>query len=259
MKRYITLALCALTVFGLGSCNKVHEEDIDSAIRTVTFQAQLGGDTRTGLALKFVPDWRETNLSDVHIYEINGDERIEGEDVEMDIPGAAQGDYEIALFKADFSNMTIIVNPPSNAPRTRANEVYKYTSIVAPQDGNKKFTVPATQYPATSTLIDPHADFIVGSSLQDFSDTQAGKQVNLKFVRPVAISRLSIMNVEDAAIKQVKIYSSDKLTGSAAYDDVNFEDGTVAFDNSGSNVLTLDYGTGVAMPADRNAASFCVA
>ena len=251
MKRYITLALCALTVFGLGSCNKVHEEDIDSAIRTVTFQAQLGGDTRTGLALKFVPDWRETNLTDVHIYEINGDERIEGEDVEMDIPGAAQGDYEIALFKADFSNMTIIVNPPSNnAPRTRANEVYQYTSIVAPQDGNKKFTVPATQYPATSTLIDPHADFIVGSSLQDFSDTQAGKQVNLKFVRPVAISRLSIMNVEDAAIKQVKIYSSDKLTGSAAYDDVNFEDGTVAFDNSGSNVLTLDYGTGVAMPAE---------
>lgn len=251
MKRYITLALCALTVFGLGSCNKVHEEDIDSAIRTVTFQAQLGGDTRTGLALKFVPDWRETNLADVHIYEINGDERIEGEDVEMDIPGASEGNYEIALFKADFSNMTIIVNPPSNnAPRTRANEVYQYTSIVAPQDGNKKFTVPATQYPATSTLIDPHADFIVGSSLQDFSDTQAGKQVNLKFVRPVAISRLSIMNVEDAAIKQVKIYSSDKLTGSAAYDDVNFEDGTVAFDNSGSNVLTLDYGTGVAMPAE---------
>jgi len=251
MKRYITLALCALTVFGLGSCNKVHEEDIDSAIRTVTFQAQLGGDTRTGLALKFVPDWRETNLADVHIYEINGDERIEGEDVEMDIPGASEGNYEIALFKADFSNMTIIVNPPSNnAPRTRANEVYQYTSIVAPQDGNKKFTVPATQYPATSTLIDPHADFIVGTSLQDFSDTQAGKQVNLKFVRPVAISRLSIMNVEDAAIKQVKIYSSDKLTGSAAYDDVNFEDGTVAFDNSGSNVLTLDYGTGVAMPAE---------
>ena len=35
MKRYITLALCALTVFGLGSCNKVHEEDVDSAIRTV--------------------------------------------------------------------------------------------------------------------------------------------------------------------------------------------------------------------------------
>lgn len=251
MKRYITLALCALTVFGLGSCNKVHEEDIDSPIRTVTFQAQLGGDTRTGLALKFVPDWRETNLADVHIYEINGDERIEGEDVEMDIPGASEGNYEIALFKADFSNMTIIVNPPSNnAPRTRANEVYQYTSIVASQDGNKKFTVPATQHPTTLTLIDPHADFIVGTSLQDFSDTQAGKQVNLKFVRPVAISRLSIMNVEDAAIKQVKIYSSDKLTGSAAYDDVNFEDGTVAFDNSGSNVLTLDYGTGVAMPAE---------
>ena len=251
MKRYITLALCALTVFGLGSCNKVHEEDVDSAIRTVTFQAQMGGDTRTGLALKFVPDWRETNLSDVHIYEIDGDERIEGEDIEMTIPGASEGNYEIALFKADFSNMTIIVNPPSSAPRTRASEeVFQYTAVVASQDAGKKFTVPATQYPATSTLIDPHADFIVGTSVQDFNESQAGKQVNLKFVRPVAVSRLSIMNVEDATIKQVKIYSSDKLTGSAAYGDVNFANGTVAFDNSGSNVLTLDYGTGVAMPAE---------
>ena len=61
MKRYITIALCALTVFGLGSCNKVHEEDFDNAGRSVTFQAQLGNDTRTGLALKFVPDWRETD------------------------------------------------------------------------------------------------------------------------------------------------------------------------------------------------------
>lgn len=251
MKRYITLALCALTVFGLGSCNKVHEEDIDSAIRTVTFQAQMGGDTRTGLALKFVPDWRETNLSDVHIYEIDGDERIEGEDIEMTIPGESEGNYEIALFKADFSNMTIIVNPPSNAPRTRASEeVFQYTAVVASQDAGKKFTVPATQYPATATLIDPHADFIVGTSVQDFNESQAGKQVNLKFVRPVAVSRLSIMNVEDATIKQVKIYSSDKLTGSAAYGDVDFANGTVAFDNSGSNVLTLDYGTGVAMPAE---------
>ena len=251
MKRYITLALCALTVFGLGSCNKVHEEDVDSAIRTVTFQAQMGGDTRTGLALKFVPDWRETNLSDVHIYEIDGDERIEGEDIEMTIPGASEGNYEIALFKADFSNMTIIVNPPSNAPRTRASEeVFQYTAVVASQDAGKNFTVPATQYPAASTLIDPHADFIVGASVQDFHESQAGKQVNLKFVRPVAVSRLSIMNVEDATIKQVKIYSSDKLTGSAAYGDVDFANGTVAFDNSGSNVLTLDYGTGVAMPAE---------
>ena len=172
MKRYITLALCALTVFGLGSCNKVHEEDVDSAIRTVTFQAQMGGDTRTGLALKFVPDWRETYLSDVHIYEIDGDERIEGEDIEMTIPGESEGNYEIALFKADFSNMTIIVNPPSSAPRTRASEeVFQYTAVVASQDADKKFTVPATQYPATSTLIDPHADFIVGTSVQDFNES----------------------------------------------------------------------------------------
>jgi len=249
MKRYITIALCALTVFGLGSCNKVHEEDFDNAGRSVTFQAQLGNDTRTGLALKFVPDWRETTLSDVHIWEVTGSDRIEGEDVKMRIPGEAEGNYEIALFKADFSNMTIIVNPPSNAP-TRAGETYAYTSIVAPKDASGKFTVPSTQTPNSATLIDPHADFIVGKSPAAFDQSQAGKEVNLIFTRPVAISRLSIMNVEDAAIKQVKIYSSDKLTGSASYENVNFENATVSFDNSGSNVITLDYGSGVAMPAE---------
>jgi hypothetical protein len=250
MKRYITIALCALTVFGLGSCNKVHEEDFDNAGRSVTFQAQLGNDTRTGLALKFVPDWRQTTLSDVHIWEVAGSERYEGEDVKMRIPGEAEGNYEIALFKADFSNMTIIVNPPSNAPATRAGETYEYTAIVAPKDASGKFTVPSTQKPDTETLIDPHADFIVGKSPAAFDQSQAGKEVNLIFTRPVAISRLSIMNVSDPTIRQVRIYSSDKLTGSASYENVNFENATVSFDNSGSNVITLDYGSGVAMPAE---------
>ena len=249
MKRYITIALCALTVFGLGSCNKVHEEDFDNAGHSVTFQAQLGNDTRTGLALKFVPDWRETTLSDVHIWEVTGSERYEGEDIEMNIPGKNEGNYEIALFKADFSNMTIIVNPPSNAP-TRAGETYVYTAVVAPKDASGKFTVPSTQTPNSATLIDPHADFIVGKSPAAFDQSQAGKEVNLIFTRPVAISRLSIMNVSDPTIRQVRIYSSDKLTGSASYENVDFENATVSFDNSGSNVITLDYGSGVAMPAE---------
>ena len=149
--------------------------------------------------------------------------------------------------------MTIIVNPPttpSSAPATRAGETYVYTSIVASTDANGKYTVPSTQKPDTETLIDPHADFLVGISTQDYSQSQAGKQLDLRFTRPVAISRLSIMNVEDPTIKQVKIYSSDKLTGSASYENVNFENATVSFDNSGSNVITLDYGSGVAMPAE---------
>ena len=251
MKRYITIALCALTVFGLGSCNKIHEEDFDNAGHTVTFQAQLGNDTRTGLALKFVPDWRETDeTKDVHIWEVTGNERVEGEDIKKTIPGAAEGNYEIAYFKADFSNMTIIVNPPSNAPATRAGETYAYTAIVAQTDASGKFTVPSYQTPNSATLIDPRADFLVGVSTQDYSQSQAGKTLDLRFTRPVAISRLSIMNVEDPIIQQIRIYSSDKLTGSATYDNVNFENATVSFDNSGSNILTLDYGDGVAMPAE---------
>jgi uncharacterized protein YaiE (UPF0345 family) len=239
-----------LTAFGLGSCNKIHEEDFDNAVRSVTFQAQLGNDTRTGLALKFVPDWRQTNLEDVNIWEVTDSERIPGEDIVMTIPGADKGDYEIAYFKADFSNMTIIVNPPSNAPATRAGETYVYTSIVASKDADKKYTVPSTQYPGAETLIDPHADFLVGISPVDYSQSQAGKQVDIRFTRPVAISRLSIMNIQGTVIRQVKIYSSDKLTGSATYENVNFQDATVAFDNSGSNVITMDYGSGVAMPAE---------
>ena len=248
MKRYISLALCALAFIGLGSCNKVNETDFDGGSHSVTFRAQLGGDTRTGLALKFVPDWRETKIDNVHLFETYNGEVTEGEDVEMQTP--VDGSYEIAYFTADYGQMTIIVNPPSNAPATRADASggFTYGGIVAQRENNN-YVVPATQYPKAATLIDPNADFLVGHSLQSFPTEQSDKQVNLKFIRPVAISRLSIMNLEGTKVMNVKITSADALVGTATYDNINFEEGTVAF-TGGSKVLTLDYGTGTAIPAE---------
>ena len=115
---------------------------------------------------------------------------------------------------------------------------------------DNKFIVPEVQYPDSEALIDPNADFLVGDGRKGYDVSQSEKPVDLYFLRPVAASRLAIMNVEKGTvIKKVVITSSAKLTGSAAYDAINFETGAVSFDaNSGSTSITLDYGDGVAIP-----------
>lgn len=255
MKRYIsTLALCAMAVIGLGSCNKVQEADVVDDVRTVSFQAQMGNDTRTGLALKFVPDWRETELDDVHLFETHNNDVVEGKEKTMTVePGT---NNEVARFTADFQDSWVIIVDPSepsahSAPETRASASdYVYTSIVAQRDGNGKYYVPSVQYPETATLIDPKADFLVANGVQTYERGQSNKQLDLRFVRPVSISRLEIMNIPDAKVKQVVIYSENALTASAAYSDVNFETSQVAFDETnGSKVLTISYGdAGVSFP-----------
>lgn len=253
MKRYIsTLALCALAFIGLGSCNKTQEADVVDDVRTVSFQAQMGN-TRTGLALKFVPDWRETSLDDVHLFETHNDKVVEGKEKTMAVePGT---NNEVARFTADFQDSWVIIVDPSgdSSPATRASSSdYVYTSIVAQRDESGKYFVPSVQYPQTATLIDPQADFLVAKGVQDFQKGQSNKQLDLRFVRPVSISRLEIMNIPDSKVKEVKIYSNNALTASAAYDDVNFETSQVAFDETnGSKVLTISYGdAGVSFPSE---------
>lgn len=243
-----------MAVIGLGSCNKVQEADVVDDVRTVSFQAQMGNDTRTGLALKFVPDWRETELDDVHLFETHNNDVVEGKEKTMTVePGT---NNEVARFTADFQDSWVIIVDPSepsahSAPETRASASdYVYTSIVAQRDGNGKYYVPSVQYPETATLIDPKADFLVANGVQTYERGQSNKQLDLRFVRPVSISRLEIMNIPDAKVKQVVIYSENALTASAAYSDVNFETSQVAFDETnGSKVLTISYGdAGVSFP-----------
>ena len=243
-----------MAVIGLGSCNKVQEADVVDDVRTVSFQAQMGNDTRTGLALKFVPDWRATELDDVHLFETHNNDVVEGKEKTMTVePGT---NNEVARFTADFQDSWVIIVDPSepsahSAPETRASASdYVYTSIVAQRDGNGKYYVPSVQYPETATLIDPKADFLVANGVQTYERGQSNKQLDLRFVRPVSISRLEIMNIPDAKVKQVVIYSENALTASAAYSDVNFETSQVAFDETnGSKVLTISYGdAGVSFP-----------
>ena len=253
MKKYFSIAvLCALAVLGLGSCAKDVEEEIvteQTGVRTVTFSASLADQTKTGLSMKFVPNWINTSLENVHLFETSGSTILEGVDVEMRVP--EDRNNEVAYFKADFAEeISIIVNPPSpSGVLTRAADEYTYTGIVA-QKVDGKFTVPATQYPDPVSLIDPNADFLVGDTKTTFPESMALKEMDIYFVRPVSVSRLAIMNIEGQKVKTVKITSTDKLTGSAAYENVNFSAGTVAWDNSGSNVITISYGEGKDIPAE---------
>jgi uncharacterized protein YjdB len=245
MKKHILIyALSALTVFGLGSCVKPVEETLPTGdgARTVTFTAELGGQTRTGLQMKFVPNWVNTDLANVHLFETVGGLTDEGDNVTMTIEEGTNN--EVAHFTAQFGTETeLFVTPP-----TRADGDAAYTAIVASRaDG--KYVVPATQTPDPVSLFDPDADFLVAEGTL-VEATETGKQVDLTFLRPVAVSRLAIMNIEGQSIKSVKITSTDKLTGSVAYEGIDFAAGTASFDaESGSEELTLSYGDGIAVDA----------
>lgn len=245
MKKHILIyALSALTVFGLGSCVKPVEETLPTGdgARTVTFTAELGGQTRTGLQMKFIPNWVNTDLANVHLFETVGGLTNEGDNVTMTIEEGTNN--EVAHFTAQFGTETeLFVTPP-----TRADGDAAYTAIVASRaDG--KYVVPATQTPDPVSLFDPNADFLVAEgALVESSET--GKQVDLTFLRPVAVSRLAIMNIEGQSIKSVKITSTDKLTGAVAYEGIDFAAGTASFDaETGSEELTLSYGDGIAVDA----------
>ena len=251
MKKIVSIAvLCALAFFGFVSCNQYEEETLpkDDGVRSVIFNAQLV-ETRTGLSLKFVPDWRKTRLENVHLFETENGDVIEGENVQMTVE--EDRNYEVAHFSAEFSNMSVIVNPPSMGFTRADTDPFSYSAIVA-QRVDGKYVLPSVQKPDSETLIDPDADFIVAAGTQKYAESQSEKQVDLNFVRPVSVSRLAIMNIEGSVVKRVKITSTDKLTGSAAYEDMDFEAGTVVFDPaSGSEELTISFGGGVTNPVER--------
>lgn len=253
MKKYIAVfALCALTVLGLGSCVKPVEENLQGetlAGHTVAFDASLASQSRTGLAFKFVPNWIQTKTDNVHLFEtlVSTGRAEEGENVQMEIVEGTHN--EVARFTAEFGSVTdIFVN-------TRSVTEDVYTAVIAQRikglgDAPDLFVVPAEQTPNAESLIDPDADFLIGKCVQVTTDGES-KQVDLEFIRPVAASRLAIMNIEGQKIKSVKITSNDKLTGSVTYDNIDFEQGTAAFDaESGSTELTISYGeTGVDVDA----------
>ena len=252
MKKNIVFALlCTAAIVGLPACNKSEQEfePENGRVHSATFKVQLADDaeTKTALMFKMVPDWRNTDINDIHIFETEttsgGVYFMEASKVEMTTP--VDGTYEKALFYAEFDNATVIVTPPE----TKAgNSSFSYTAILGQRVGDT-YTLPAVQYPHAESNIDPKADFLVGRVVADRTETLHEQTFDINFHRPVALSRMFITNLEGSKVLSVKITSLDDLTGSLKYEDIDFTVSEVAQiaqaadfkHNDNSNVLTLLY------------------
>lgn len=255
-KNIISALLCVLAIVGLAACSKPEEKfDQQDKIHTVTFKAQVpsASDTKTALILKVVPDWRNTDVNDVHIFETETSSSgtaymMEASKVEMTTP--VDGSWEKAYFYAEFDNATVIVNPPTAL--TKAGSTFAYTAIMATRDDDK-YLVPSVQNPHVESLIDPKADFLIGKCPATYSSSRHEQRVNLNFLRPVALSRLAITNLEGSRVESVKINCVENsseyngiITGEVGYAGVDFETSTADFQaNDDSYELTLDYPDGL--------------
>ena len=257
MKKNIISALfCALAIVGVAACNKPAENfEQKEKTHTVTFMAKApsADETKTAIMLKMVPDWRNTDVNDVHIFETETASSgnayfMEASKVEMTTP--VDGTWEKAYFYAEFDNATVIVNPPSAL--TKAGSTFAYTALMATRE-NDKYLVPAVQYPHVESLIDPKADFLIGTCPNTYSSSLHEQRVFLDFSRPVALSRLAVTNLAGSYVESVKISCVENtrdyngiITGEVGYADVDFETNTADFQaNADSYELTLSYPDGL--------------
>ena len=256
MNKNIAIVLsCAVSILGLVSCNN-KEADLlkpKDKTHTVVFKAQTpdATETKTALTLKVVPDWRKTNVDDVHIFETETTSsgavyRTEANLVKMDTP--INNDWSIARFSAAFDNAQAIVVPPTKAESTTG---FKYTTIMAStlvEEGQPvKYIVPSVQYPDEEAWIDPQADMLIGCDGTTYSHyLDEDQEIGLSFKRPVALARLAITNLEGTTVSKVKMTTANHITGYVTYDDVNFDERKIeAFNGDDSNKeLTILYPKG---------------
>ena len=263
--RIAYLFLGIIGLIGLASCESILEDAPDIKTRTVYFSTgEKEAETRTGITIDdkvVTPDWRNTKAANVHLFETGANGGVStGEDVEISI----SSDYQTASFKADFpAEWTIIVNPGDESgddgnlkggnTKAGGNGPYTYSAVVAQQSGSS-FVVPAIQYPDAQTLIDPDADFLIGYSKQSYTEDHDWTEdvVDLYFDRPVSLSRISISNFEAGEkVKSVTIKAQSGLTGSAAYNAIDFENASVNFTpGTESGTIELSYGNGADIESD---------
>ena len=263
--KYLILGLAVLG--GLTACNKQLIEEPQAPVNThrVYFSSSTA-QTKTGITVEsgyMTPDWRETQAGNVHLFEIGSKGYVEGEDVAIT---PSEGN-KVAHFKADFpKDITIIVDPSKkNSLLTASNESnvgpYFYAAIVA-QAQESAYIVPAVQHPDAETLIDPDADFLIGYSRKSYDADHNWEDdvVDLYFDRPVALGRINMSGFAGAGevVKSVVI-KAPGLSGSAAYEKVDFENATVTFTPSDAEALTLDYGAGAALAEDGTFGAYFVA
>ena len=244
-KNFALVLSCAVSILGLASCNTKEADMLkpNDKTHTVVFQAQnpAASETKTSLRLEVVPDWRETNVNDVHIFETEtvGETvtTTEATYVSMEIV-----DDKNALFTADFPNATVIVDPPKTTTKASSSSSYQYTAIMATRDGDK-YVVPSVQYPHEVAWIDPRADMLVGRNETIYSHWLDGQELGLDFERPVALARLAITNLEGAKVTMVKITTVNNITGYLTYNDVDFDNKKEQefLSDDSDKVLTLLY------------------
>ncbi len=258
---YLFLGIFGLV--GLASCESQLEDVPGVKTRTVFFSSvEKDAATRTGITIEnkvVTPDWRKTKAANVHLFETGNDGGVStGEDVEITVAS----DNLTASFKADFpAEWTIIVDPTEpteegakgGGTKSVSNAPYTYSAVVAQKSG-ESFIVPSVQYPDAETLIDPDADFLIGYSKKSYGDPHDYTEnvVDLYFDRPVALSRITVTNFEEGEkVKSVTIKAQSGLTGSAAYNAIDFENANVTFTpGTESGTIELSYGNGIDINAD---------
>ena len=258
---YLFLGIFGLV--GLASCESQLEDVPSVKTRTVFFSSvEKDAATRTGITIEnkvVTPDWRKTKAANVHLFETGNDGGVStGEDVEITVAS----DNLTASFKADFpAEWTIIVDPTEpteeetkgGGTKAASNAPYTYSAVVAQKSG-ESFIVPSVQYPDAETLIDPDADFLIGYSKKSYGDPHDYTEnvVDLYFDRPVALSRITVTNFEEGEkVKSVTIKAQSGLTGSAAYNAIDFENAKVTFTpGTESGTIELSYGNGIDIEAD---------
>ena len=245
-KTFALVITCAVSVLGLASCNNKEADVLKSndKTHTVVFQAQnpAASETKTALQLNVVPDWRETDPNDVHIFETEtiGETvtTTEATRVTMDV----NEDYSDARFTAEFENAEVIADPQET--KAASSSTFQYTAIMATRVDDK-YVVPSVQYPNKDTWIDPKADMLVGRNQNTYSETLHEKEVDLHFERPVSLARLAITNLEGTKVNMVKLTTANNITGYLTYNEINFDKKEQTFQSDDSNKeLTIVYPTG---------------
>ncbi len=262
MKKYISYLLTlALVIPTLASCSVQMEDIIPSQQKRTVHFSSVNQETRTGLTVGdelVVYDWRKTDIDHVHLFEMDANgQTAYGETIKI----TPSSDNISAHFEADFSaeDMIIHIDPSTRAGGTSTTErvaPYTYAAVIATKpDTQLSFVVPSVQYPDADTKKDPAAEFLIGYSRKSYEDPTNFDEnvVDLYFDRVVSMSRLVISNFKGSSEKvvSVTINAENGLVGSASFADIDFENASVNFvRDEGPGILTLNYGSGVSIPAD---------
>ncbi|MBO6237787.1 MAG: hypothetical protein J6N50_03250, partial [Bacteroidales bacterium] len=266
--KYLILGLAVLG--GLSACtHQLLEEPQARNAHRVHFAAGTA-QTKTGITVEddlMTPDWRKTDATNVHLFEIGN----AGYSIATDVAIALSDNDKVAHFTADFpTDMTIIVDPSKKTSLlTASNESnagpYTYAAIVAQAKGSA-YIVPAVQHPDAETLIDPDADFLIGYSRKSYDAAHNWEEdvVDLYFDRPVALGRIIISSFEEGEKVKSVVIKAPGLSGSAAYSAIDFENAAVTFTpdvaaEGETAALTLDYGAGAALAEDGTFGAYFVA